>query len=62
MKTLGMILGVVGLLALIISPGFGVILLIVGALMFMVGARQQRVSVEERRHQEILAATREKKY
>ena len=62
MKVIGMILGVVGLLALIISPGLGVLALIVGALLFMVGARQEREAVEERRHQEMLEATRNKKY
>lgn len=62
MKTLGMIVGVIGLLALIISPGFGALALVVGALMFIVGARQQKESVEERRHQELLDATRNKKY
>lgn len=61
MKILGMILGVVGLLALIISPGFGVLALIVGALLFIVGTRQEREAVEERRHQEMLDATRNRK-
>lgn len=58
MKTIGMIIGVVGLLALIISPGLGVLALIVGALMFVVGTRQEREATDERRHQEVLDATR----
>lgn len=59
MKAIGMVVGVVGLLALIINFWLAILLLIIGALMVASGASRERALREERRHQEIMS-TREK--
>lgn len=61
MKGASVIIGVLGLLTMVFSIELGAVLLCVGLLMFVVGNRKQRESVEERRHQEILDAMRKEK-
>ena len=65
---LGIILGVAGLVFMLISPGFGLLLLVIGTLFFLAEsnakkrrAAQTQATIEERRHQELLEAVRQGK-
>jgi ferritin-like protein len=64
MKALGMVLGVVGLPLLIVPP-LGLFVIVLGAMFIIVGQRREQrqkvaeqAAIEERRHQEMLAAAR----
>ena len=59
MKSIGLILGVFGLLFMVVSPTLGLLGLVIGALMFISGANSEKRELEERRYQELLQATRE---
>lgn len=54
------VLGLVGLFAFIFSPALGVIILIVTVLGVIARSNGQKRALEERRHQELLEATRRK--
>jgi hypothetical protein len=60
MKSLGLVIGVLGMLALCLNPAIGIIILLLGALLFIVGSRKERESLEERRHKEMLETLRNK--
>ncbi len=65
LKIGGLGLGLVGLLMLVLLPPLGIVALILGVLFFLAGVRtdqrqkaRDQAALEERRHQELLAATR----
>ncbi len=63
---LGLLIGLVGLFFLLVSPGLGVVALIVALLLFAAqgnanrrAKEQKQAAVEERRHRELVEATRQ---
>jgi hypothetical protein len=56
LQTIGLLVGIGGLVLLIISPALGCVSLIFGALFVAVGAKAEKQKIEERRHQETIYA------
>lgn len=61
MTLLAVIIGVVGLFALVVSPPLGLLILCVGMLVVVSGNRTRKEQIEKERHEELMQAMRDKK-
>lgn len=60
MKTLSVIGGLIGIVMLLAYFWVGVAILIISALAYSSASGREKAELEERRHQELLEATRER--